>query len=364
MMNRRPHRPVDPMAPEPDPQAPEGSERENDRPRADDPVPGAPRADDAPHGEMRREDVQRDDARREESRREDSRRGSQRLGRGLAALIGDLDAPARARPAPPGDERTVPIHAVRRNPANPRRVFDPDELDDLAQSLRNHGFLAPIVVRPTGEGEPYEIVAGERRWRAAQRAELSHVPIIVREVDDRLALELAIIENVQRTDLNAIEEARGYEQLVERGYTQAELAQAIGKSRSHVANTLRLMQLPDSVRRMVGEGALSAGHARALLASADPEALARRVAEDGLTVRQTERLAKLSHQPRAERTDPADKDPDTRELERRLTSHLHAPVSIDHGRKGGRLTIRYASAEELSALCRRLDIDVTPPDFD
>ena len=290
---------------------------------------------------------------------------SKRLGRGLAALIGDLDAPQRPRgaPVPLGDERSVPIAHVRRNPANPRRSFDPDDLDDLAASLRSHGFLSPIVVRPTEEEDRFEIVAGERRWRAAQRAELSHVPVIVREVDDRLALELAIVENVQRTDLNPIDEARGYEQLIERGYTQAELGETIGKSRSHVANTLRLMQLPETVRRMVSEGSLTAGHARALLTAADPVALARRVVDEGLSVRQTERLAKTAATEEAAPS-PRDKDPDTLALERRLSTHLGARVSVDHGRRGGRLTIRYADGDELQALCRKLDLSGDLPDFD
>ena len=289
---------------------------------------------------------------------------TQRLGRGLAALIGDLDAPrgggrSGSRGAErPRDERSVPINAVRRNPANPRRAFDPVELDELATSLREHGFLSPIVVRPVaGEEGQFEIVAGERRWRAAQRAELAHVPIIVREVDDRLALELAIVENVQRTDLNAIEEARGYEQLVERGYTQDELARIIGKSRPHVTNTLRLMRLPEPVRRMVGDGSLSAGHARALLSCPEPEALAARVVEDGMTVRQTERAAKAAttvaerpHEPAR----PREKDPDAREWERRLSESLRVPVSVDAGAKGGRLVLRYRNADEFAALVRRL----------
>ena len=297
---------------------------------------------------------------------ETPRAPSKRLGRGLAALIGDLDAPTRGPTAPPvatGDERTVPIASVHRNPANPRRTFDPDDLDDLAQSLRAHGFLSPVVVRPTSEEGQFEIVAGERRWRAAQRAELAHIPVIVREVDDRLALELAIVENVQRSDLNAIEEARGYQQLMERGYTQSELAETIGKSRSHVANTLRLMQLPDTVRRLVSDGSLTAGHARALLAAEDPDLLARRIVEEGLTVRQVERMAKLqAAKPRS--TNDREKDPDTFALERRLTAHLGAKVSVDHGKRGGRLTIRYANAEELQALCRKLDVSGEMPDFD
>ena len=323
----------------------------NDRPPRRPVDPQAPRADQA---------LPADPA------RSGPRAGSQRLGRGLAALIGELDAPQRpaVAPVPTGDERSVPIASVRRNPANPRRSFDPDELDELATSLRAHGFLSPIVVRPAEEEGAYEIVAGERRWRAAQRAELTHVPVIVREVDDRLALELAIVENVQRSDLNAIEEARGYEQLTERGYSSSDLAEVIGKSRSHVANTMRLMQLPEDVRRLVVDGSISAGHARALITSPDPSALARRVVEDGLTVRQTERLARLVAKGEDETPRDRSKDPDTASLERRLADRLGLRVSVDHGRRGGKLVIRYGDADELAALCRRLDVESNPPNFD
>lgn len=299
-------------------------------------------------------------------------RPGKRLGRGLAALIGDLDGGARdkERPKPTGGvvhERTVPIGAIRRNPANPRRTFDPVDLDELATSLRAHGFLSPIVVRNTKEEGAYEIVAGERRWRAAQRAELREVPVLVREVDDRLALELAIVENVQRSDLNPIDEARGYEQLIERGYTQAELSDIIGKSRSHVANTVRLMRLPDELRRMVAAGTLSAGHARALLTAPDPKALAALVVERDLTVRQTEELARKHAEGAggSERlkSPKGEKDPDTQALERRLGDYLGAKVSIDHGRKGGRLILRYGSAEEFESLLQRLE-GGTGPNFD
>ena len=302
-------------------------------------------------------------------------RPGKRLGRGLAALIGDLDGRAggaheERRKASGGGvvhERTVAIGAIRRNPANPRRTFDPTDLDELATSLRAHGFLSPIVVRKTGEEGSYEIVAGERRWRAAQRAELREVPVLVREVDDRLALELAIVENVQRSDLNPIDEARGYEQLIERGYTQAELSDIIGKSRSHVANTVRLMRLPDELRRMVAAGTLSAGHARALLTAPDPKALAALVVERDLTVRQTEELARKHAEGAggSERlkSPKGEKDPDTQALERRLGDYLGAKVSIDHGRKGGRLILRYGSAEEFESLLQRLE-GGTGPNFD
>ena len=188
----------------------------------------------------------------------------------------------------------VPIEFVTANPKNPRRNFADAELTDLAQSIREHGIVQPVLVRPMRESGRYEIIAGERRWRAAQRAGLSQIPVIVRDVNDRTALELAIIENVQRADLDPVEEARGYQQLIdEHNYTQADLGQVIGKSRSHVANTLRLLKLPDVILDMLVDGALSAGHARTLVTATDPAGLAKRIVEDGLSVRQAEALAQL-----------------------------------------------------------------------
>src|SRR5690606_34069651 len=185
-----------------------------------------------------------------------------------------------------GADGRVPIEFVAPNPRNPRRNFAEAELADLAQSIREHGIVQPVVVRPAPGGR-YEIIAGERRWRAAQRAGLSEVPVIIRDVDDRVALELAIIENVQRADLNPVEEAQGYQQLIdEHSYTQADLGQVIGKSRSHVANTLRLLRLPEPIRDMLVDGSLSAGHARTLVTAEDPAGLARRIVEEGLSVRQ------------------------------------------------------------------------------
>jgi ParB family chromosome partitioning protein len=280
-----------------------------------------------------------------------------RLGRGLAALIGDAgeEAPAveRAR-----GQRRAPIEFLRPNPRNPRVAFDEADLADLAASIRERGIIQPIVVRTVpGVADAYEIIAGERRWRAAQLANLADVPIIVHEADDREALELAIIENVQRADLNAIEEARGYERLgKEFGYSQSDLAKIIGKSRSHVANTLRLLNLPEASRRLVTEGAISAGHARALLAVDDPDAMARRVVEEGLTVRDVERLAQedsgrietKSRKPRV------DKDADTVAMEKLLTDALGLHVSIHHRGESGELRIRYKTLEQLDGLCRRL----------
>ncbi|CAN2534953.1 Chromosome-partitioning+protein+ParB [Methylocapsa aurea] len=282
-----------------------------------------------------------------------------RLGRGLAALIGDAGEEAAAVDRARG-QRRAPIEFLRPNPRNPRVAFNEEDLADLAASIREKGIIQPIIVRTVpGVADAYEIIAGERRWRAAQLANLADVPIVVHEADDREALELAIIENVQRADLNAIEEARGYERLgKEFGYSQTDLAKIIGKSRSHVANTLRLLNLPEASRRLVTEGAISAGHARALLAVDDPDAVARRVVEQGLTVRDVERLGqeeapggKLETKSRKPRVD---KDADTVAMEKLLTDALGLYVSIHHRGESGELRIRYATLEQLDGLCRRL----------
>jgi ParB family transcriptional regulator, chromosome partitioning protein len=285
--------------------------------------------------------------------------GRSRLGRGLAALIGDVggedEALSRAR-----GQRKVPIEFLRPSARNPRRMFTEDDLEDLANSIRERGILQPIIVRGMpGVADVYEIIAGERRWRAAQRAGLHDVPVILVEADDRTALEIAIVENVQRADLNALEEAAGYDQLMgEFGYSQTDLARVIGKSRSHVANTLRLVKLPEGVRAMLAGGQLSAGHARALLAVGDPEAIARRILDEGWTVRDVERQAQKeaagdAGSPKA-RSKP-EKDPDTRALEKVLEDVLGLKVSIDHKPSGGgKVTIAYQTLEQLEALCRRL----------
>ncbi|MFN4274010.1 MAG: ParB/RepB/Spo0J family partition protein [Aliihoeflea sp.] len=281
-----------------------------------------------------------------------------RLGRGLAALIGEMDKPVEhARPAIGADGKLA-IDLIDANPRNPRRAFAEEELTDLAQSIREHGIVQPVVVRPSPKAGRYEIIAGERRWRAAQRAGLTEVPIIIREVSDRVALELAIVENVQRADLNPIEEAAGYQQLIdEHSYTQSDLGQVIGKSRSHVANTLRLLKLPEAVRDMLVDGALSAGHARALITAPDPEGLARRIVDDNLSVRQAESLAQ---QPRQEESGgsaaqrPAEKDADTLALEKMLSDATGVNVAISHKAKGGEIRIAYKSLEQLDDICRRL----------
>jgi ParB family chromosome partitioning protein len=284
--------------------------------------------------------------------------GRSRLGRGLAALIGDVGDEVGAVDRARG-QRLAPVEFLRPNSRNPRKSFDEAELEDLAQSIRERGIIQPILVRTLpGLVDVYEIIAGERRWRAAQRAGLHEVPIILVEATDKDALEIAIVENVQRADLNAIEEAVGYEQLMnEFGYTQLDLSRVIGKSRSHVANTLRLMKLPESVRRRLSDGSLSAGHGRALLALADPEAVARKVVSEGLTVRDVERMAQ---QPQADGEAPEtkmqrEKDPDTRALEQALEDVLGLKVDIRHkSHGGGQLSIRYATLEQLDGLCRRL----------
>jgi ParB family transcriptional regulator, chromosome partitioning protein len=285
-----------------------------------------------------------------------------RLGRGLAALIGDVDDEAgvveRSRGA-----RRVPIEFLRPNPRNPRKRFSDEQLQELVGSIRQHGIVQPIVVRAIPNlPDGYEIVAGERRWRAAQQAGLHDVPIVVVDVDDRTSLEYAIVENVQRADLNPIEEAAGYERLIgEFHYTQADLAQILGRSRSHVANTIRLLALPQKVQAMVTDGRITAGHARALLAVKDPETVAQRVVDQDLTVRAVERLASAdqgksqgtSAAPKS-RHAPPEKDPDTRALEQALEDVLGLVVAIEHRGQGGELRIRYKSLEQLDSLCRRL----------
>ncbi|RST88143.1 ParB/RepB/Spo0J family partition protein [Aquibium carbonis] len=281
-----------------------------------------------------------------------------RLGRGLAALIGEMDKPAGSTQASPSADRKVPIEFISANPRNPRRHFAETELTDLAASIREHGIVQPIVVRPA-QGGRYEIIAGERRWRAAQLAGLAQVPVILREVDDRVALEIAIIENVQRSDLNPLEEASGYQSLIdEHQYTQADLAQVIGKSRSHVANTLRLLKLPADVRQMLINGELSAGHARTLVTADNPMALAQRIVSEGLSVRQAESLVQApetkSAIDRRPKDGPKEKDADTTALEKLLSDATGLGVTINHRNGGGELRLAYASLEQLDDICRKL----------
>jgi ParB family chromosome partitioning protein len=282
-----------------------------------------------------------------------------RLGRGLAALLGDASVSSATPEAASRGVRRVPIEYLCPNSRNPRRSFDDEQLDSLAASIREKGVIQPIIVRIVPNAtNSFEIVAGERRWRAAQRAGLYDVPIVVIEANDRETLEIAIIENVQRADLNPIDEALGYEQLLSHfQYTQADLARVIGKSRSHVTNTLRLLNLSESTRKLVMDGALSAGHARALLALPDADAAARRAVADGLSVRDLERLAQESPgslETKSARGKASEKDPNIRSLERELSDELGLAVVIDHSGNGGRLTVTYKSLEQFDMILARL----------
>lgn len=291
-----------------------------------------------------------------------SRKGG--LGRGLNALLGEI---AREEPiAGTGREastgvRMLPVSAMSPHPDQPRRRFDDAALDELAGSIAARGVIQPIVVRP--HGREYQIVAGERRWRAAQRARLAEVPVVVRDFDEAETLEIALVENIQRQDLNAIEEAQAYQRLSgEYGHTQEELAKIVHKSRSHVANLLRLLELPEGVQAMVVEGALSMGHARALLGASDVETLARQVVDRGLSVRDTEKLARAVKGPERERratpgaksSAPAGADADVAALEGQLCDLLGLPVRIAHGDKGGTITLAYATLDQLDMVCQRL----------
>jgi ParB family chromosome partitioning protein len=278
-----------------------------------------------------------------------------RLGRGLAALIGDSEGSS----AQPGArQKKVPIEFLRPNPRNPRKVFDEIDLDELAASIKEKGILQPILARPApGLADAYEIIAGERRWRAAQRAGLHEAPIIVVEADDRQALELAIIENVQRADLNPLEEAAGYERLgTEFKYSHGDVAKVIGKSRSHVANALRLLKLPDLTRRMLSEGHISAGHARALLAAPDPDALAVKIAAQGLSVRDVEGILQGDGEGTKGKSAPKakEKDVNTRSLETSLSVGLGLKVTIVGTGERGEIRIAYKTLEQLDSLCVRL----------
>ena len=283
------------------------------------------------------------------------------LGRGLSALMADVKFDQSAGAAEPRRaDILVPVERLIPNPLQPRRDFPEAALQDLAASLRQKGIIQPLIVRPVPGSDRLEIVAGERRWRAAQIAQLHEVPVIIRAFDDTEVLEVAIIENIQRSDLNAMEEALGFRQLMDRfGHTQEKLAEALSKSRSHIANLLRLLTLPDDVQALVREGKLSAGHARALITSPNPSALARRVVAEGLSVRETERLAKsVSQKPTRPKSGQSgqQKDADTRALEADLSANLKMSVRINHepGGETGLLTIRYSTLEDLDLLCRVL----------
>ncbi|MTE00773.1 ParB/RepB/Spo0J family partition protein [Paracoccus sp. YIM 132242] len=292
----------------------------------------------------------------------DSKLAKRGLGRGLSALMADLDLDGPADTKPAKDRTLIPIEQITANPDQPRRSFDAASLQELAESLRQRGVLQPLIVRkhPKDEGL-YQIVAGERRWRAAQMAQLHELPVIVRDLSDTEVLEVAIIENIQRADLNAIEEAASYRQLMDRfGHTQEKLAEALNKSRSHIANLLRLLNLPDQVQEYLKDGKLSAGHARALITADNPAALARRVIDNGLSVRETEDLVrKQAKDPnsgdQAKTLHRDTKDADTRALEADLAAQLKMAVTIKHMPSGsGTVVISYRDLEQLDRLCQIL----------
>lgn len=288
-----------------------------------------------------------------------ARRG---LGRGLSALMADIQPVSDTSAKSMSGELMLPIEQITANPDQPRRSFAIEALQELADSLRNRGVLQPLIVRRhPRDKELYQIVAGERRWRAAQMAQLHELPVIVRDLSDTEVLEVAIIENIQRADLNAIEEAASFRQLMDRfGHTQMRLSEALNKSRSHIANLMRLLTLPEQVQDLVKDGRLSAGHARALVTAKDPMALARRVVEKSLSVRDVEAIVRAQgeHAEKPSQASPtrnSRKDADTRALEGDLSAHLGMSVDIkDAGTKGGQMTISYRDLEQLDALCQKL----------
>lgn len=281
-----------------------------------------------------------------------------RLGRGLAALMGDVGAESTVNERGPRAPRRVPVEHIKPSARNPRRSFAEGDLAELAQSIKERGIIQPIVVRAVrGQPDSYEIIAGERRWRAAQRAGLHDVPIVLLDVGDAEALELAIIENVQRADLNALEEAAGYQSLAaEYKHSQEDIASIVGKSRSHIANTLRLLKLPETVKTYIADGKLSAGHARALIGQPNPEELARDIVNKGLNVRQAEALRQDPAKPEPKKSKAKlRKDADTAAAEKRLADALGLAVEIKHGARGGSVEIKYKTLEQLDDVIKRLE---------
>ena len=288
------------------------------------------------------------------------------LGRGLAALLDEAvrAAPQQADAAPQADEgargvREIEVARIRPNPAQPRMHFDEESIAELAESIAERGLLQPVLLRP--DGDNYQLVAGERRWRAAQKARLHAIPAIVREIDDSTSAEIALIENVQREDLNAVEEADGYRQLIQRyGHTQDEVAKLVHKSRSHIANLLRLLDLPEMVKQSLLRGDISMGHARAIAASEDPEELAREIVAKGLSVRQAEALAKRARPgagsdiARASARNAQPVDADLAALERQLSDLLGLKVKVAHDGRSGTVTVHYSSLDQLDLVCQRL----------
>jgi ParB family chromosome partitioning protein len=285
--------------------------------------------------------------------------GRSRLGRGLASLMGDVGVETQASERGARSQRKVPIEFVRANPRNPRKLFSDTELSELADSIRERGVIQPIVVRARG-ADHYEIIAGERRWRASQRAGLHEIPVVVLDVSDAEALELAIIENVQRSDLNPLEEASGYLSLSnEYSHSQEDIAKIVGKSRSHIANTLRLLHLPEKVKAYINSGKLTAGHARMLVGQPNAEELADQIVDQGLNVRQVEAMARDSGRAKAregKRGGQSGKDANTEVLERRLADTLGLTVTIDHrSNGGGTLHVKYRTLEQLDDVVARLE---------
>ncbi|MGH1464041.1 MAG: ParB/RepB/Spo0J family partition protein [Cognatishimia sp.] len=292
----------------------------------------------------------------------ENRMKSRGLGRGLSALMADVNE--TTTPVDQGGtaraDMMVPIEKIQPNPDQPRRRFDPEHLEDLSNSIREKGVIQPLIVREKpGDAGNYEIVAGERRWRASQMAQLHELPVIVREFNDTEVLEIAIIENIQRADLNPVEEAAGYRALMEKfGHTQEVLSKALGKSRSHIANLMRLLNLPEDIQGLLEEGKLSAGHARALITSDHSKEIAKRIVSEGLSVRQTENLVKkfASGDLEKPKKPKAIKDADTKALEGDLSANLGMKVAIDHkpGGESGQITIKYADMDQLDEICRIL----------
>jgi ParB family chromosome partitioning protein len=293
----------------------------------------------------------------------DSKPERRGLGRGLSALMADVNIPVVPDEDQPPRRRApdsiVPIERLRPNPDQPRRDFGKVDLDELAASIREHGIIQPIIVRQDPQHpDDYQIVAGERRWRAAQLASLHEVPVLIRELNDTEVIQVAIIENIQRANLNAIEEAQGYRQLMDRfGHTQEKLAEGLGKSRSHIANQLRLLNLPDDVQALLREGKLTAGHARTLVTAENPGELARKIVSGGLSVRQAEKLAKGPTREReSSNRSNVQKDADTKALEQDLAANIGMHVAINHDpeTQSGSVTITYQNLDELDELCRVL----------
>ena len=275
------------------------------------------------------------------------------LGRGLSSLMGDTNINSTGNVAK-SSEVTISIAALKPSPSQPRRLFDKNSINELAESIKSKGLVQPILVRPSKTDEnSYEIIAGERRWRAAQIAQLHEIPAVIKNLDDVEALEIAIIENIQRSDLSPIEEAAGYKRLIDNhGHTQEVLSEIVGKSRSHIANILRLLTLPQSIQDMISEGKISSGHARAIMNSAFPEQLAEKIINENLSVREAESLAK-SKKNTVQKIKL--KDPDTIDLEEKISEKLGLNVSINHrGKKGGYIKIEYKSLDQLELVTQRL----------